>query len=156
MKIKNYKFIFGFGLLELLISISIIGVLSLIGLWYFTRATNMEALKKDAQGIIAIINEARTSSLASKNALKYGVHLEEFQTVLFEGDTYINGAVSNKYQLFNQRVHKSSHSLGGGGDDIVFSRLTGETNNFGTINIALINDSMSSTTISINQSGVVQ
>lgn len=146
----------GFGLLELLISISIVGALSLIGLWYFTKATNAEALKQDVQGVIAIINEARSLSFASKNALKYGVHLEEFQTILFEGDTYVVGAPTNKYHIFNQRVHKISHSLNGGGDDIVFSRLTGETANFGTINIGIINNPLSSTTISVNASGVVQ
>lgn len=143
-------------MIELLISITIVGVLSLIGLWYFTRATDTEALKKDAQGIVAIINEARSLSLASKNALQYGVHLEEFQVVLFEGNSYASSSLSNKYQPFNRRVHKFSHSLNGGGDDIVFSRLTGETNNFGTIKISLINNSLSSTTVSINNNGVVQ
>ena len=153
LKLKNE---WGFGLLELLISISIVGILSLIGIWYFTRATGAEALKKDTQGVVAIINEARALSLASKNALKYGVHLEEFQTVLFEGDTYLAGAATNKYQSFNQRVHKLSHSLNGGGDEIIFSRLTGETEDFGTITLSLIDDVMSSTTVSINESGVVQ
>lgn len=154
MKIKNFKP--GFGLIELLISISILGILSLIGLWYFSRANGAEALKKDAQGVVAIISEARSLALSSRNASKYGVHLEEFQTVLFEGDIYSSGDLNNRYQKFNSRVHKLNHSLNSGGDDILFSRLTGETNNFGTVKLSLINDSVSSITITINNSGVVE
>lgn len=156
MRYNNLKNKSGFGILELLVSISILSLMSLVGLWYFTRATDAEALKKDTQGLISILNEARSLSLASKNALKYGVHLEEFQAVLFEGDIYVSNAVSNKYFYFNQRVHKLNHNLNGGGDDIVFSRLTGETTNFGTIQLSLINDSMSSTTILININGVIE
>jgi len=142
--------------MEILVSIAILGMLSLIGLWYFSKATNAQALEKDKQGLVAILQEARSLALSSKNALQYGVHLEEFQTVLFKGSTYDSNDPDNKYQKFNRAIHLSAQSLNGGGIDIIFSRLTGETNNFGTITLSLINSPFSSVTITINNGGVIE
>src|SRR3989344_248097 len=147
-KLKNNR---GITLMEILVSIAILGMLNLIGLWYFSKATNAQALEKDKQGLVAILQEARSLALSSKNALQYGVHLEEFQTVLFKGSTY-----DNKDQKFNRAIHLSAQSLNGGGIDIIFSRLTGETNNFGTITLSLINSPFSSVTITINNGGVIE
>jgi len=146
----------GVTYLEILFVITIIGMLSILGLWYFTRANTAEALKKDAQGLTAILSEARSLSLSSKNAVKYGVHLEEFQAVLFQGTSYNSSDTNNRYQPFNRAVHMLSHSLNGGGDEILFSRLTGETDNYGSVTLSLINNSLSSTTITISSAGVIQ
>lgn len=146
----------GITLIEILVSISILIMLSLMGIWHFSKATDAEALRKDKQGLVAMLLEARSLALASKNAERYGVHIEEFQAVFFEGGSYVIGNVNNRYQPFNKSVHLLSASLNGGGSEVLFSRLTGETNNFGTITLSLINDPLSSTIVTINDSGMVQ
>jgi hypothetical protein len=46
-------------------------------------------------------------------------------------------------------------NLAGGGSDIVFSRITGDTANNGTIVIQLTSDSSKQKTISINSLGII-
>ena len=159
MKIENFKLKTnnkGVTLLEVLFSIAILASLSLIGIWYFSQANAEQALEKDRQGVVAILREARSLALSSKEALTYGVHIEEFQTVLFKGSTYNAGEVENRVQTLNSKVHIDNISITGGGSDIVFSRLTGETLNDGTIRLSLINNSLSSTTITIENTGVIK
>lgn len=146
----------GFSLIEILISIGILAALSLIGVWYLSSATKGEALSKDGQGLIALLSEARSLAISSKDASRYGVHIEEFQAVLFKGDLYSSTSPDNVEYNFNQAVHVLSHSLEGDGDDVIFSRLTGEVANFGVVVLALRNDSFSSTTITIKNTGVIE
>ncbi|MEK7117925.1 MAG: type II secretion system protein [Patescibacteria group bacterium] len=146
----------GITLLEILVSVAILAALSLVGVWYFSSATKSQALQKDRQGVVALLSEARSLSLSSKDASPYGVHIEEFQVVLFKGTSYSAGASDNiPYQL-HSAVHVDAHSLQDSGDDLVFSRLTGAVTNFGTIRISLKSDSMSSTTITVKDTGVIE
>jgi len=168
MKIKNWKLKikrglprgasakWGVTLLEVVVSMTILLILATIGMWYFMRARGDEALNKDRQGVVAILAEARALSLSSKNAIKYGVHVEGSEIILFEGDIYDAGDPDNKTHTLNSAVQISAHSLNGGGDEIIFKRLTGETDEFGVIQLSLINDALSSTTITINNLGVVE
>ena len=73
----------GITLLEILVSVAILAALSLVGVWYFSSATKSQALQKDRQGVVALLSEARSLSLSSKDASPYGGHIEEFQGVLF-------------------------------------------------------------------------
>jgi prepilin-type N-terminal cleavage/methylation domain-containing protein len=145
----------GFTLLETLISLSILAILLTIALWYFKGATGTEALKKDRQGLVAILEEARSLSLSSKEADVYGVRVEASQATLFKGDVY-NTTADNKIHQFNSAVQASSYSLNGGGRDIVFSRLTGSTENFGIVTLSLTREPLSSTTVTVKSTGVIE
>lgn len=146
----------GVTLLEILVSVAILAALSLAGVWHFSSATKNQALQKDRQGVVALLSEARALALASKDASRYGVHIEEFQVVLFKGTSYSAGASDNILFTLHSAVHIDSRSLQDGGDDLVFSRLTGVVQNFGTIRLSLKNDSMSSTTINVKDTGVIE
>jgi type II secretory pathway pseudopilin PulG len=156
MRVSLFKNKQGATLLEVIVSITIILILGMIGMWYFMKARGGEALNKDRQGVVAILAEARALSLSSKNAASYGVHVEASKAVLFEGSTYSSGASSNKLHTFNSSVQISANSFNGGGNEIIFNRLTGETDDFGTIRLSLVSDAMSSTTITVNNLGVVE
>lgn len=146
----------GVTLLEILVSVAILAALSLAGVWYFSSATKNQALQKDRQGVVALLSEARALALASKDASRYGVHIEEFQVVLFKGTSYSAGASDNAPYQLHSAVRIDSRLLQDGGDDLVFSRLTGTVQNFGVIRLSLKNDSMSSTTIKVKDTGVIE
>lgn len=146
----------GFTVLEILISIVILSILSLISVWYFSSATKVEALQKDRQGLIALLSEARSLSLASKEALAYGVHIEEFKAVLFKGSVYSPSDSNNISYFFHNTVRSSAHSLEGSSDEVLFSRLRGETTNFGTITLALRDDALTTKTVTVLATGVIQ
>ena len=158
MKIGNWKLKNNAGLylIEVLISISILAALSLVGVWYFSSATKAEVLKKEKQGLSALLSEARSLAISSKEASRYGVHIEEFQAVLFKGSTYSSTDPNNVSMAFHSAVHVLSHSFTYGGDEIIFSRLTGGALNFGTIKLSLITNALASTTITIRDTGVIE
>jgi len=144
----------GFTLIEILTVIGIFIVIFSFTFYFFGGLDKRESLEKDVAGVTALIRNARLLSIASKNASVFGIHFESDKVILFEGSTYNPGAPSKIINL-SRKVYISSYSLNNGGQDIVFSRLVGDTINFGTVTLSL-KDSSTSTTITILKTGVIQ
>jgi type II secretory pathway pseudopilin PulG len=144
----------GFTILEAIISIIIVSLISTIALWYFKSAESDEALSKDKQGLVTLLEEARSLSISSKQAGTYGVHIQSDRAVLFKGPGYATSS-DNKVHEFNSKVTISNYSLSGGGSNIIFSRLNGSTVYTGTITLSLKN-SLSSSTIIVRDTGVIE
>ncbi|MDO8500146.1 MAG: prepilin-type N-terminal cleavage/methylation domain-containing protein [bacterium] len=122
----------GFTLVEMLVSIAVIVMLSTIiwrGLSSFSEAYG---LNHGISATLGLIKDARTRTLASEGARQYGVHFEETQAVLFWGASF-NPANVLVTLIMPVLVRISSVDLAGGGQDIVFGRLTGATAQPGTI-----------------------
>jgi len=145
----------GFTLTELLVVIAIMAIILSISFYFFSNLNKKEALEKDVAGLTAFIRNARLLSVVSKDASPFGIHLEGGRAVLFEGNIYTAGGVNEKIIAFSKEVYMSSYSLNLGSPDIVFTRLTGNTSDFGTITLSL-KDGSASTTITILRTGVVQ
>lgn len=152
---KNNK---GISLVEILIVISIIGILSAIIVLNLSKFHNQQALKNTAEDVYALLNEARNNTISSKNSNTYGIHFLSDRAILFAGESYTD-SVSNKQIDFDSVVRIPDSGgvvLNGGGVDVVFSRITGDTLNYGTITIQLINDVTSQKVININKIGVIE
>ncbi|MEK7642333.1 MAG: prepilin-type N-terminal cleavage/methylation domain-containing protein [Patescibacteria group bacterium] len=145
----------GFTLSEVMLSISIMLMLSATSFYYFSKGESSHALEKDRQGLIAVLEEARSLTIASKKALSYGVQIETDAAYLFEGISYTAGNSTNKIFRFNPKIHASNINLTSG-SSVVFSRLTGEAAITGTITLSLISDSGVFKTITILNTGVIQ
>jgi hypothetical protein len=126
-----------------------------IAIWHFKKANLEEALKKDRQGLVAILEEARSLSLSAKEENVYGVRVETSKAEIFKGSVY-NVNPDNKVQNFNNSVQVSSYSLNGGGQDIIFSRLTGSTDQYGSIHLSVVGQPLSSTTVTVKSTGVIE
>ena len=75
----------GFTLVEILLVVGIISVLivtAIAGLRLFEGKTE---LKSHAQNILTILELARTKTLSSEDASKYGVRFEQDKYILFKG-----------------------------------------------------------------------
>jgi prepilin-type N-terminal cleavage/methylation domain-containing protein len=145
----------GFTLIEILTVIGIFIVIFSLTFYFFGGLDKRESLEKDVAGVTALIRNARILSIASKNASVFGIHFESDKAVLFEGSTYTSGGQNEKIINLSRKVYISSYSLNNGGQDIVFSRLVGDTTNFGTVTLSL-KDNSTSTTITILKTGVIQ
>ena len=77
------------------------------------------------------------------------------QIIIFRGTTYDAGTSTNIVEQVLPLAEISSTSLNGGGNDIVFERLTGETDNYGTVFISIPGTTVSST-ITIYETGLVE
>ncbi len=145
----------GFTIIEILVSIFIITIISGIlglGLVNYRKHSIVDIATIE---IISLLEEARSSTLASKNAAKYGVHFETSKAILF-ADPYVPGAAGNKEYIIDSNAQISSYSLTGGGSELVFDRLTGKTPNNGTVTISSVADPSQNKVITIYSTGLVE
>ncbi len=141
--------------MEILVVIGVFMVIMSISFYYLSGFNKKEALEKDVAGLTALIRNARLLSVASKDAQLFGIHLDTDKAVLFEGSTYTPGGEDERVIVFSKQVYMSGYALNLGTPDIVFSRLVGNTQNYGDITLSLKDDSASST-ISVLQTGVIK
>jgi prepilin-type N-terminal cleavage/methylation domain-containing protein len=147
----------GISVIEILVVISIIGILSAVVISNLSSFHNQQVLKNTTEDLVSLLNEARNSTISSKNSTTYGVHLQTDRAILFTGATFVDD-ISNKQIDFDSTVlipATGGINLSGGGSDIVFSRITGDTVNNGTIIIQQTNDSSKQKIININTLGVI-
>lgn len=146
----------GFTLIEVLVVLAISAILVAISLSSYSSWNKNTEFNISGKTVSSYLSDARNLTLASKNSSVYGVHLETTKVVLFTGDTYSSSEPSNKEYIFPNNVQISVINLNGGGSDVIFNRLTGETNQFGTTTISRIDDPSSTIDIVVKQTGVIE
>jgi prepilin-type N-terminal cleavage/methylation domain-containing protein len=154
LKIKINK---GISLIEILVVISILAIIVAIVVPNFSKFHNQQALLNTTEDVISLLNEARNNTISSKDSNTYGIHFETSKATLFAGTTYVINS-SNKQIIFDKAVSiplSGGIILNGGGSDVVFDRLTGETTKYGTVIVRLISDASSQKTINISKLGVI-
>lgn len=147
----------GITLIEIIIIISIIGIISAIVIPNLSKFNKQQALKNTTEDIISLLNEARNNTVSSKNSTNYGVRFLRDKAILFPGLSYTDSML-NKQIDFDLAVEISETggiNLNGGGEDIVFSRILGDTDNYGTIIVQLISDTTQQKVINVSKTGVV-
>ena len=144
----------GFTLVELLIVLSILALLIGITLTTFISFRKSQSLALDVQTITSVLRQARNQTLSSKNASVYGVHFSQGVVTLFTGATYTVGAATNEDFNLSGADTIVTISLAGGGSDVVFIRLTGETVQNGTIVVSSPSTSQAKT-VTIYKTGLI-
>jgi type II secretory pathway pseudopilin PulG len=149
----NYRA--GFTYLEILLVICILGIITVISITTLVSFNTNQALDKDTQTVVTVLEEARSKTLASTDASQYGVHIGSNDLTVFKGNTYISTDPNNRVINLNGITTISNITFSDGGSDIVFKRLTGETVQTGTITIATTRDTKTRT-VTIYKTGIVQ
>ena len=124
----------GFTTLELLFVIAILAAIALLAAPPFRSFRDTQVLSATAEEVSALLTEARAASLASKESSSYGVHIESSRTVYFKGTSFSDGAADNKEVRFDTAVEAKA-TLEGGGADVVFDQLSGETSQIGRAHV---------------------
>lgn len=145
----------GFTLVEFLIVTFIIGILFAIISVSLGSFRNSKALQIGEEQILSLLNEGKENTLAAKDSYTYGIHFESDSVTLFRGISYSSSDLANKRIDIDNAIEISNISLIGGGQDVLFQKLTGKTNQNGTILIRLKSDNSKTKTITIETSGVV-
>ncbi len=154
MYIFSKKTRLGFTLVEILVVIGIIFLLSIITFSSFSNLNKKELLDKESLKVLSIIQDARSLTLSSKNSSQYGVYFEGDKVTFFAGDSYNPLNSDNLITDLSSQVIISSINLDGGGLELVFERLNGRTQQFGTVVMELVSDSSSSKTIRVFETGL--
>jgi prepilin-type N-terminal cleavage/methylation domain-containing protein len=146
----------GITIIETLIVIAIIGIISSIVFVNLSDFRNEQSLKNTTIDVVSLLNKARQKTLSSVNSTNYSVHFEMGSATLFTGATYNSLDPTNEVIYFNSSVNipvQGGLNIGGG-NDVTFERLTGDTIG-GTIIIRLVSDETQQKTITINKTGVI-
>jgi len=146
----------GFSLFEILLSMVIVVVILFVVINLFSNYNKKQILDNAVENTSSLLKEARSLTISSKNDSSYGVHFEQDTTVLFKGTTYVSDDPNNKISQIDKKVVISEINLNGGGNNVIFQRLTGKTNYYGTIKISLISNPLNFKIVSIYQTGVVE
>ena len=146
----------GVSIVEILVVIAILSILSVMTFETFWKLNSTKAIETDASRVLLELQEARSLTVSSKNADQYGIHFASSSFTLFEGASFVAGSSTNVTNNLNPAVLISSTSFAGGGADVIFQRLTGETSQNGTVMLSLSASSSVSKTITVYKTGVVE
>ena len=133
-----------------------VAILSIVGFLAIKPLVSLRgkaALDVGVAQILDILHEARNATLSSREDQVWGVHFEESRAVLFPGTTFVEPNSQNKVLTLDHLIRISAITLTGGGPNVVFKRLTGETDNSGSVTIALKSDESLTRVVSIISTG---
>ncbi len=155
LKTINYKLKTkdGFTAVELLITIAIIGVLSALVVPYFNSFLARNELRNESIKIVDMLRRARGQAMAGQGDSQWGVHFESARYILFRGATFSENDPFNEV-ISLPAVLSISTNFFGGGNNVVFKKPSGETDNYGTTTIT--NDLGEIKEITINQQGRIE
>lgn len=155
---NNLKFHYGikkaFTLIEIIIVFAIITIVVGIITFSFYNINKLQALDKGTLNILSLLDEARYSAMSSKEFINYGVHLTEDSATFFK-DNYVENNIYNKKYVINNNLTISDISILGG-NDIIFNKITGKTNNYGSIKVSILNDEDDFNLINVYMTGLVE
>ena len=147
-----------FTLFELIIVISIISLIVAIVLPSLYTFRDNQTLKNTTEDVVTILNQARSQTLASQNSHYYSVHFESGRAVLFTDCVFSEPNSSNVSIAFDNKVSIPAIggiNLNGGVSDVNFTRLSGDTVDYGTIVVQLNTNHSKTKTITIRKTGIV-
>ncbi len=145
----------GITIIELLITLSLLGLLFLIVLPSFSKLRENQVLGAATSDIASAINKARSETLASVNSSEYGVHFQSNSVIIFKGKVYSAGTSTNETISITSPANISNITLGGVSStsaDMYFNRLYGVPSAAGTITVS---STSTSKTITISATGSV-
>ena len=137
-------------MVEILISILILGILLTVTFFSLNSFRKAQALAASEGDMISVLEKAHENTLASINSTNYGVHFTSTQMTLFTGSTYASGTSTNVVTTFDSNV-----TLTGGGADVIFDRLVGTTSDYGTLVVSVAGNNSQAKTITITKTGLV-
>lgn len=148
----------GFTLVEVLIVIAVLSILSTVIAFDFISFRKTSNLDNNVQEFVSVLKLAQNKSLSSENYSKYGVYINTVvspnQYTLFAGDTYASNPSS--YHIYYLQNNAEFYGISmGGGNEIVFDKLTGASEESGSVSIRINTDVSNNKTVYITSSGMV-
>ncbi|MBU2524838.1 prepilin-type N-terminal cleavage/methylation domain-containing protein [Patescibacteria group bacterium] len=154
---KTKKIIQGFTIVELIIVISIFAILVGTVFYNFGDFFSNQQLKTYGQDMVQSLRKAQSNATMRINDSQWGVGFVDTanQFIFFKGDNFaIRDSNYDEVHEFPDILSFENISLNGGGNTVIFSRVSGETTNYGSLDFQL--DSTKKYTININQLGQIE
>lgn len=139
-------------LTELLI---VIGLIVLVSLWSWSglsKYSEFEMLTQATETVLSAVETARYNTLESRAGAAYGVHVATSSITVFRGTAYDGSSSENEVYTLDRKISLSSNFTGDG-HELFFKRLTGSTEQSGTIVVR--SSSGITRTIAISRAGAI-
>ncbi|MEK7664498.1 MAG: prepilin-type N-terminal cleavage/methylation domain-containing protein [Patescibacteria group bacterium] len=149
----------GFTLIEIIVVVVILGILATVAISNFALQKQETDLSGNAQDVVNILRLAQSKTLASTSNSQYGVYFDSSASpnkyVLFKGASYasrdssydINYSLPSTMEFFSVSF--------GGGNEVVFDKLTGTTAQSGSLSVKMKLDTGQSKNIFVSNSGSI-
>ena len=146
----------GFTVIEILFALIILGIAVSIVIISLSKVNDSQVLDRSTVLVASILEEARSKTLSAQESSQYGVHLEDSQIVFFRGTSYSPSDPDNVVTEINPRVGVRDVNLVGGGSDVIFDRLTGQTSQPGILEVYLRASTTMENIIIIHPTGIIE
>ena len=143
----------GFTLIEIIVVSAIFVVLAAGLLVNFNSSRTQVALDTGAEEVVTVLATARSRTVASQNEELWGVHFASDSFTLFKGPLYASDPSSYEERKTARGTSIALVSFSGGGQDVLFDRLTGTTATVGSLRLEALNNPSQMRTIYIESSG---
>ena len=139
----------GFTLVEIIVAITILGLMAGISLTAFSGFLKRENLSSDASALAGALREARSRTLASVKGSQYGVKIDADRFTIFQGSSF-SAETADAPFIFSNSVRASTTI-----PVIVFARVTGNSNASGTIDVYLAGSPDVKRSVRVGTTGLV-
>lgn len=150
-----YKQIQGFTLIEIVLAIGIVTLIGGVVLSSLSQFRTRKSLDAAVEETLSAFSRAHLDSISSLNEKEYGVHIESDKVVYFIGPTYGATETTNSIYKLVSAIEIANIALAGGGNDVLFNRLSGGTNQDGTFEIRAKSNNSIKTIVIINGTGAI-
>lgn len=147
----------GFTMIELIIVVGILSILFAASFGVVTNVISNNNFEDAETRTIQMLKKAQNQTMARLNDEQWGIYFDDTndKIVFFQGSSYSGRNTSFDLEFdFASGVEFGTISLNGGGQEVVFTKTTGETTNYGTVEITGNNNQ--SSTITINEVGQIE
>ena len=151
---KNQKYCAGFTLIEIIISIAILGIIAALGLFISMDFAKGYNFRSEKNVVVSLLQKARGESLNNIDQTRHGVHFQAspLKYIIFECPTatpQCASYTSNSNDLVIDPSYNVSITNPSLPFDVIFNQLDGTSNALAIV----VDDGTKSYTISINAEG---
>lgn len=151
---KKADFIKGISVVEIMITLAILTAISFVVIFSFSDLNKKQILDKSIENALSILGESRSLAMSSQGFSDYGVRFSSTSIISFSGNDFNSGI--DKKEYFIDDLVLFDYVLSTGSSDIIFKKVTGETDQSGTLNFSLNTDSTKVKYIEIYNTGVLE
>ncbi len=146
-KLTSYNLQVGFTLLELLLSVAIIGIFAGLSLPVYRTLLSKNDLDIATVTTAQTLRRAQIQSLAVDGDTTWGMKVQSGSIVLFKGASY-----PARDTVYDESFDIPTTISPSGTTEYVFSKLTGLPQSAGSVNLSTENDNRS---VTINEKGTI-
>ena len=125
----------GFTLIEMVLVLALMGILLGMSMMYYQSSQVRADVDAQSASIVHYLRLAQSSAASGLNDKSHGVHFETDSYTTFEGDSYNQADPKNFKMNLPETMTINAISLNGGGANVIFSKINGDTTNYGTISL---------------------